>query len=368
MEKTMLRDLVDISRYYGANSEYVIAGGGNTSFKNASHIWVKASGISLETIDENGFVCLSREKLKVIEEKEYSKENVLREQEVKNDLSAAITDSALRPSVETSLHDIIDYAYVVHTHPTKLNGLLCSNSAKNLTLKLFGSQALFIEYTDPGYILFKKVLQEINQFKGEYNVCPKLIFLENHGVFVAADSVNEIKELYQQIMEKVEPPIELNDEFSSLKNDKLQKISNLPELQEKSVLAFTGELIRDFITEEKSFSKINTPFTPDHIVYCKSKYLYLESSEDLTILSEAIRNFHDQHGYDPKVIAIGDYGLVTVEESENSANTVFEVYYDMMKISRLSESYGGPKFMTPGQIEFIDNWEVENYRRKVAAN
>jgi hypothetical protein len=66
-------------------------------------------------------------------------------------------------------------------------------------------------------------------------------------------------------------------------------------------------------------------------------------------------------------VAIADYGLMTVETSEKSANIVFEVFYDMMKISWLSELYGGPKFMTPGQIEFIDNWEVENYRRKVAA-
>jgi NAD(P)-dependent dehydrogenase (short-subunit alcohol dehydrogenase family) len=38
-----------------------------------------------------------------------------------------------------------------------------------------------------------------------------------------------------------------------------------------------------------------------------------------------------------------------------------------MKISWLSESFGGQHFMTAKQINFIDTWEVENYRRKVAA-
>jgi len=38
----------------------------------------------------------------------------------------------------------------------------------------------------------------------------------------------------------------------------------------------------------------------------------------------------------------------------------------ILKISFLSEYFGGPKFMTKAQIEFIDNWEVENYRRKMA--
>lgn len=362
----MLKDLVNISRHYGGNPEYVIAGGGNSSFKNESHIWIKASGISLETIDIDGFVCLSREKLKKIEDKEYSKDTVAREQEVKNDLSAAIVDSSLRPSVETSLHNIIDYAYVVHTHPTKLNALLCSNSARSLTTRLFKEKILFIEYTDPGYILFKKVLGEINQYKAEHNVCPQLIFLENHGVFVAADSIEEIKRLYEKIMSKVEPPSDTNYEITLLKNDTLQQITDIPELKGKSVLLFTGELIRYFLKKEKYFAKISAPFTPDHIVYCKSKYLYLESLGDKKLLSVAIGNFHTQNGYDPKVIAIGNYGLLVVGESEKSAQTVFEVYYDMMKISWLSNLYGGPKFMTPEQIEFIDNWEVENYRRKVA--
>ncbi|MBA7486152.1 hypothetical protein ES707_21705 [subsurface metagenome] len=93
----------------------------------------------------------------------------------------------------------------------------------------------------------------------------------------------------------------------------------------------------------------------------------METLDDLNVLSELISDFRNQNGYDPKIIAVGDYGLITIDDSEKTANTVFKVYYDMMKISRLSEFYGGPKFMTQKQIELIDNWEVENYRRHVAA-
>src|SRR5208337_4221003 len=39
---------------------------------------------------------------------------------------------------------------------------------------------------------------------------------------------------------------------------------------------------------------------------------------------------------------------------------------DLMKVSWLSESFGGPRFLSARDIEFIDTWEVENYRRKVA--
>ena len=37
-----------------------------------------------------------------------------------------------------------------------------------------------------------------------------------------------------------------------------------------------------------------------------------------------------------------------------------------MKISYLSVNFGGPQFLTEKAIAFIDNWEVEHYRRKIA--
>ncbi len=48
-----IQDLISISRFYGKDSRFVIAGGGNTSYKNEEKIWVKASGSSLETITED---------------------------------------------------------------------------------------------------------------------------------------------------------------------------------------------------------------------------------------------------------------------------------------------------------------------------
>ena len=81
-----IEQLIEISQFYGRDSRYVIAGGGNTSYKNADRIWVKASGTSLATITENGFALLDRTKLRPMSEKKYSDDVALREEEVKNDL------------------------------------------------------------------------------------------------------------------------------------------------------------------------------------------------------------------------------------------------------------------------------------------
>ncbi len=60
------------------------------------------------------------------------------------------------------------------------------------------------------------------------------------------------------------------------------------------------------------------------------------------------------------------YGIMAFEDNIKSVETMLDVFDDWMKISYLTENFGGPHFMSERDIAFIDNWEVENYRRQVA--
>ena len=55
-----LNELAAMSNKYGANPEYVLAGGGNTSFKSDDYLWIKGSGTSLATIKGEDFVVMER--------------------------------------------------------------------------------------------------------------------------------------------------------------------------------------------------------------------------------------------------------------------------------------------------------------------
>jgi NAD(P)-dependent dehydrogenase (short-subunit alcohol dehydrogenase family) len=68
----------------------------------------------------------------------------------------------------------------------------------------------------------------------------------------------------------------------------------------------------------------------------------------------------------PGIIVIKDMGIFAVEESYSKAGTVLDVYEDLIKISYYTSFCGGTKLLTPDQVNFIDQWEVENYRRKVS--
>jgi rhamnose utilization protein RhaD (predicted bifunctional aldolase and dehydrogenase) len=233
---------------------------------------------------------------------------------------------------------------------------------------------LFIPYTDPGYILFKKVETEISLFTTKFGRAPQVIFLENHGVFVAANSVSEINSLYTIIIDKINQkikeslPSDEQTQFSSPVIDKIQELN--AGFTTFTAMGVVSSLIHHFVKDHLSFQKANIAFTPDDIVYCKAHYLFIPAigneQEQLESAKILINSYVDTYGYLPKVLVLEGCGVVAVEDSIKSVLNVLEVYSNILKISFLSENFGGPKFMTRSQIEFIDNWEVENYRRKMA--
>lgn len=372
-----LKQLVKISQFYGSDSRYVIAGGGNTSYKNADTLWVKASGHALATITEDGFAVLDRKKLNVISEKQYPTDTAAREEEVKNDLAAACITKDRRPSVETSLHNALSASFIVHLHPTFVNGLMCSQQAEEMTKKLFGDEALYIPYIDPGYILFKEVERRIREYTKQHGHEPSIILLQNHGIFVGAESTEKIQAIYDEVLGKIEKALTL----SPLRGeadvcDCAQEV--IPAIRMmvsdkgnlKTLKVVNTALISYFIESKEHFAKISKPFSPDIIVYCKSNYIYIDSDGTEAILAKAqqeIEAYKAKYGYAPKVILIKGIGLVAVGDNAAGCDIIAEVYQDMMKIAYLAQSFGGEHPMTQAQIDFIDNWEVENYRRKVSA-
>lgn len=377
-----IQELIEISQFYGKDNRFVIAGGGNTSYKNQDKIWVKASGSSLATITEDGFAVLDRALLNQMSLKTYSQDAAAREEEVKNDLAAATITKGKRPSVETSMHNVIDYAFVVHLHPTAVNGLMCAQNFANESAglaeltSLFGDKQVYIPYTDPGYVLFKKVEEKIIDFRNQFGEEPKIIWLQNHGIFVAANSIDEIKVIYTQLLEDIEKAITLplpkGDRATCSRTEKI-----LPGLRMilsdkglKTLKVRKNELVKFFYDSEEEQAHIARPFTPDAIVYCKSNYIFLNDEEPEAVLataSKAIADFIQKFGYQPKVLLIKGIGLVAVGDNAKQCDIILDVFEDAMQVAYLSKSFGGAHPMTQAQIDFIDNWEVENYRRSVAA-
>jgi len=372
-----LGDLGVTSRFYGSNKSFVIAGGGNTSYKTEDKLWVKASGFALATITEEGFAVLDRKKLALISEKSYSADPFERERQIKDDLADATITKDKRPSVETSLHDAINYKFVIHLHPTLVNGVMCGNDVEKYIEPLFGTDALYVPYTDPGYILFKEVEAKVKSFRAAKGFDPKVILLQNHGIFVSADTTQEVIDIYDDIIVKIEKAVKtpVNEAVLSVAAHVTDVVPAIRAIVStdglKTIKVTNSVLVEKFNCCAESFAKISFPFSPDIIVYCKSKYLYIDDVEtpesSIAQFKFKFESFVTENGYQPKVVFIKGIGMLSIGDNSAQANIIKEVFEDAIKISWLSESFGGQHFMTPTQINFIDTWEVENYRRKVSA-
>ena len=365
-----IEELVAISRKYGADPRYVIAGGGNTSYKNSERLWVKASGHALATITEDGFAVLDRALLNPMGRKRYSADVAVREEQVKNDLAAACITKDRRPSVETSLHNCMGFAYVVHMHPTVVNGMMCSQFAKAECTDMF-PDALFIEYTDPGYTLFKKVYNRIRAWKAEKGAEPQVIFLQNHGIFVGADTPAEVDAIYASVMDRLYARVEAlpegcaqiadgAEEFVPAVRTILSRSGRGPKTVKVTSSALTSWAL-------DNWNAVKAPFTPDGIVYCKSEYVMLEST-DVKAAERALEAYIARRGHTPKVVLVKGVGLLAAGDNAKNAQIITDVFLDSLKVAWYAASFGGEHPMSRRQIAFIDNWEVENYRRKVSAS
>jgi rhamnose utilization protein RhaD (predicted bifunctional aldolase and dehydrogenase) len=199
----VLSQLIALSRKLGDPAlDLAMLGEGNTSGRiDSESFWVKASGAELRTIDANGFVQVSFAPILALLEANLSDE------QVKAGLESARVDPQVtrRPSVETFLHalalQIEGIQFVGHTHPTLVNAILCSQKVEEaISGRLFpdevvycGPAPVYIPYTDPGLSLARAVRSGIEKFYDDYNMVPKVILMQNHGLIVLGKTPGEVE-------------------------------------------------------------------------------------------------------------------------------------------------------------------------------
>lgn len=205
-KEEVLQQLIDMSHQLGIESRcLVILGEGNTSAKiDDNTLYVKASGTQLGTIKAEGLVEVNAPKvLEMLEGPE------LTDKEIKDRLRAAMVDPQGKylPSIETVFHAYLlslpGVGFVGHTHPISVNSILCTKNWKTATTgRVFpdeivccGIAPAYVEYTDPGVILARKVKESVEDYIKEYGTRPKAILMQNHGLIAIGDTAKEVESI-----------------------------------------------------------------------------------------------------------------------------------------------------------------------------
>jgi NAD(P)-dependent dehydrogenase (short-subunit alcohol dehydrogenase family) len=85
------------------------------------------------------------------------------------------------------------------------------------------------------------------------------------------------------------------------------------------------------------------------------------------LLRAGLDEYVARRGYEPKVILVEGVGLFAVGETPKMAAAAMAAYLDAVKVMAYATAFGGPRFLNQQQAHFIETWESEHYRRRVAA-
>ena len=230
------------------------ATGGNTSVKRPTGLLVKASGARLAYAD------IEPEKTFVY---------------------AGIAGGLLRPSMEAPFHQIIPYTYVFHYH--SLNFILCSllNLTSNLHINLLSKSVhtRLLPYVEPGGGLSDAIGESL-RLEGKADV----YLLENHGIIVAGESLDDINSLIDNVEIEIKPLLEsVNVNLPDLE---ACWSSNLLQIEDVKELNLTPEVL-EAISQALEIINLDSVLFPDQTIYLgslKTIFGFKNSSMDAKIV------------------------------------------------------------------------------------
>jgi len=231
--------------------------------------------------------------------------------------------------------------------------MTCGVNGEAVAKQLF-PEALWMPCCDPGLTLaceFKKALEKCAK-------TPHVAFLQNHGVFVGADTKEEIIALYDEIVAKLSAYIEkqgvaLTAAEAPADEETVQKYA--PVL--RGLLGKTATVVSG-----GAFAAAEGALTPDHIVYAGSFALVSDSPDQA-----AVDAFKAAHGVLPRVAVVPGKAVFAAGADKKSADRAMKLVRNGAEIVRLSAAFGGPLYLADERRSFIEHWEAESYRANLGS-
>jgi rhamnose utilization protein RhaD (predicted bifunctional aldolase and dehydrogenase) len=381
-----LADLIRISNATGKDSTLVQGGGGNTSVKTADgkYMYIKASGTALKDMNEKeGWRRIRLDAvLSVIRDKELAKLDAsTREPEVVDRLLLACEDyveTGARPSVESHLHAFLDKC-VIHLHPIAVGAYVNAKNGKAELEKLFKDEKLpllWVPYTDPGFMLAKKIANLVDNYQKQYGNKPAVMILEKHGLFITAGTAEAALRLVRKVIKLCS---------SKLKEPKVRKtsppanrdITAAKSAIHKAVFDTTGldlpvsyfsmtDPVAVFMARKDAEKLLATPaLNPDELVYANGSAMWVEKC-DVNTITEKLNSLVKAGQKPAAAFLVKGLGLFAAAETK-MAPVIAEITEGSLRIRMWATKFGGILALTEREQDFINNWEAEAFRKKLAS-
>jgi len=380
-----LKELIRISNIVGKDPSLVQGGGGNTSLKtrDGKNMYIKASGTALKDMTASqGWrrMAVDRTRAIITDETVAALEAQTRELEVTNRLLLVCNDNLktiARPSVEAHLHSFLKKC-VIHLHPNVVGAFVNAKNGKALLEKLFADQKLpplWVPYTDPGFMLARRIASLVAGYAGTHGDKPSILFLEKHGLFVTENTPSAALRLTRRVIARGNEKLK---QFRPvrIKPADTEAINAARSCIRKAFFDATGEYanVTHHISDSiAAFMKLKDAagmlsrgiLTPDELVYANGPAMWLDKLNSARIaarLSSQIKK-GNKHSV---AFLVGGLGLF-IAGPEKIVPTVRDVVESSIFIRYNAERLGGLAVLNNRQQQFINEWEAEAFRKKIAA-
>ncbi len=352
-----LNALVNISKYAGERFDLVQAGGGNSSvkLKNGSML-IKASGFLLSDVEiDNGY---SKVDTKDIANIVYNKKLLeLTDKKDCEELSSKMVKSATidkknRPSIETLLHSFL-LKYTLHTHPIVVNMIVIKQDWREILKSIFSTDNIaLVEYKTPGIELAIVLHNEITKNKE----IPKIIFLQNHGLIITSDTIEDIEFLTEYVVDKIEKylHIDMNRYKTTSQISKLINIVN----KQNNIAYLSEDIILNNALKTNRELFFKKPFCPDTLVYCGISSMELKNIEKAKEIEQHLNKYFET----PKSLIFKDK-LFIIAKNLKKAKEIEEVL--KFHIITLTQSSENINFLDFNEMLHLSNWEAEQFRQRI---
>ena len=400
----VVNEILARSNRLGSDPKVTNYAGGNTSSKGeiidpisgekTSLTFVKGSGGDLGTLKESGLAALYTEKI-------HSLKKVYRGVEFEDEM-VGLFDYCLygkggaAPSIDTSMHGLVEYAHVDHLHPDSIIAFATSADGEKLTRECFGDEILWVDWRRPGFQLgldIAKIAAENPNAKG--------CILGGHGLTTWANTSEECEKRSLDAVAQAEQFIKKNGKANPF-GEVVKGREPLPEEARRARaaklapvlrgLASTdarmmghfndSEVVLDFVSREKlsDLALLGTS-CPDHFLRTKVSPMVLDTEPDAP-LEEVIERAHKLHmqykdayasyynryatkdspamrGSDPAIILVPGIGMFSFGKDKQTARVAGEFYINAINVMRGAEAISTYSPIAESEKFNIEYWELE---------
>jgi rhamnose utilization protein RhaD (predicted bifunctional aldolase and dehydrogenase)/NAD(P)-dependent dehydrogenase (short-subunit alcohol dehydrogenase family) len=391
------------SRLMGRDVDMTQLGGGNTSVKVdeadlfgevTARLYVKGSGYDLSTITEQGFT-----PLRLAEITRLVTLPRMTDTQMMNAMMGARTRAdAPAPSVETILHAVLPYKYILHAHAVPVMSLTGAASGEEDSRAVYGDTVVTVPYVMPGFLLarlgYQSWLEQVTARPEAGGLLPAdtegkigMIWLK-HGVVSWGDTA---KEAYDRLIDLTARAADWIASHRPLVAVPSLPVPTKPQRGEvaelrRAVSAAAGApvlLRRSADPLANGFAghaqvadwSQRGPLTPDHLTRTKPRPMV---GRDVAAYVAGYRAYFERHAPRnpdpltmldpaPRVILDPALGMVSVGRTGKDATLVGAIYERTVEAILRAEAAGGWQPPSEGDQFDVEYWELEQARLRRGA-